>query len=128
GNPSFYHHFRVTASKTEGQLIYELGNGQWDVPELRSLLEKVLPEKKGFNDFEVAHQFQKLGHRVMLLNARSLEKSDLILLGIRDITDRKRWEDQLQELNRTLEERVEERTLQVRDLSATLTMAEQAER
>jgi two-component system CheB/CheR fusion protein len=90
-NESFYQTFRVTEKETEGVLIYDLGNNQWDIPSLRTLLEKILPEKSIFNDFEVTHTFSSIGQRVMLLNARevvnknNLEK--LILLSIEDITE-----------------------------------------
>ncbi len=92
-NEAFYKTFRVNESETEGNLIYDLGNKQWDIPALRTLLEKILPEKLLFNNFEVTHTFSSIGERIMLLNARevvnknSLEK--LILLSIEDITDRK---------------------------------------
>ena len=93
-NESFYKTFRVTEKETVGLLIYDIGNKQWDIPELRNLLERILPEKSIFNDFEVTHIFPHIGKVVMLLNARevinqsSLEK--LILLSIEDITERKK--------------------------------------
>lgn len=93
-NKSFYVTFRVNEQETEGLLIYNLGNKQWDIPELRTLLEKILPEKSVFNDFEVTHSFPVLGELVMLLNAREVvNKSNsekLILLSIEDITERKK--------------------------------------
>lgn len=85
-NLAFYRHFQVTPEKTIGHTIYDLGNAQWNIPELRKLLEEVLPEKKLFEDFEVIHTFESIGTRVMLLNARQLEQLQLILLGIRDIS------------------------------------------
>ena len=91
-NKSFYNTFKVNEQETEGALIYNLGNKQWDIPELRSLLEKVLPEKSIFNDFEVIHYFPVIGELIMLLNAREvINKSNsekLILLSIQDITER----------------------------------------
>jgi PAS domain S-box-containing protein len=94
-NQAFYDHFEVSPEETEGQLIYELGNGQWDIPALRTLLEDVLPDSNVFNDYEVAHDFEDIGRRVMLLNARRLDHVQFILLGIRDITRRKQIEDAL---------------------------------
>jgi PAS domain S-box-containing protein len=94
-NRAFYDHFEVRREETEGQLIYELGNGQWDIPKLRALLEDVLPDSNVFNDYEVSHDFEDIGHRAMLLNARRLDHVQLILLGIRDITERKRAEQVL---------------------------------
>ncbi len=101
-NRSFYQVFQVAAEDTIGQLIYELGNWQWDIPALRKLLEEILPEQSSFHGFEVAHDFQSIGRKVMLLNARRmLQKGDhteLILLAIEDITERRRLEDVRQEL------------------------------
>jgi two-component system CheB/CheR fusion protein len=93
-NRSFYKTFAVTKEKTEGRRLYELGNHQWDVPRLRELLERVLPDKKEVEDFKVDHEFEGIGRRVMLLNARQLERgggrTQMILLAIEDITCRPR--------------------------------------
>ena len=69
---AFYQTFRVSKEETERQLIHNLGDGQWDIPALRTLLEEVLRTDKSFRDFEVVHDFPTLGRRVMLLNARKL--------------------------------------------------------
>jgi PAS domain-containing protein len=74
---SFYEFFKVNPEDTMGQLIYDLGNKQWDIPKLRELLEKVLPEKEAFDDYEVIHNFQDIGHKVMLLNARKVYRKDI---------------------------------------------------
>lgn len=92
-NPAFYQHFQVARSETEGRKIYELGNGQWNIPQLRDLLENVLPKNNVFSDYEVRHKFEDLGERIMLLNGRRLDHVQLILLGIRDISERKRAEE-----------------------------------
>jgi len=96
---SFYEFFKVKPEETVGQLIYDLGNKQWDIPRLRELLETILPEKTSFDDYEVEHNFATIGHRIMLLNARQIErergKKRIILLAIEDITERKRLEDLL---------------------------------
>jgi two-component system CheB/CheR fusion protein len=88
---SFYKTFKVKLEETEGKLIYELGNRQWDIPKLRKLLEKVLPENNVFEDYKVTHDFPGIGNRVMLLNARMILQSDKkperILLAIEDITE-----------------------------------------
>jgi two-component system, chemotaxis family, CheB/CheR fusion protein len=94
-NPAFYEHFSVQPEDTVGCRVYELGNGQWQIPALRTLLEDILPENHAFNDFEVHHEFEGIGTRDMLLDARRLDHVQLILLGIRDITDRKRDEEAL---------------------------------
>jgi PAS domain S-box-containing protein len=98
---SFYEVFKVKPEETVGQLIYDLGNKQWDIPKLRELLETILPQKITFNNYEVAHNFSTIGRRIMLLNARQIQrvsgKERLILLAIEDITERKRLEDLLTE-------------------------------
>ncbi|WP_337174229.1 PAS domain S-box protein [Paludisphaera sp.] len=89
-NCSFYRDFGVTREATEGRLVYELGNGQWDIPELRSALEDVLPKDDTFRDFEVTHEFEGIGRRRMLLNGRKVRRpgdgTELILLAIEDAT------------------------------------------
>jgi PAS domain S-box-containing protein len=96
---SFYDFFKVTPEDTVGQLIYDLGNKQWDIPKLRELLETILPEKTTFDNYEVEHNFATIGRRTMLLNARQIKralgKERIILLAIEDITERKRLEDML---------------------------------
>jgi PAS domain S-box-containing protein/putative nucleotidyltransferase with HDIG domain len=98
-NRNFYRTFKVIPAETIGCFIYDLGNKQWDIPKLRELLEEVLPEKEAFDDFEVDHDFQDIGHKIMLLNARRIYRKDIgakmILLAIEDITERKRLESSL---------------------------------
>jgi chemotaxis protein methyltransferase CheR len=69
-NHSFYRTFKVKPEGTEGILIYDLGNRQWNIPKLRELLEDILPQNSIFNDFEVEHNFEAIGRKIMLLNAR----------------------------------------------------------
>ena len=101
-NRTFYRTFKVAPEDTEGRLVYELGNRQWHIPALRKLLEELLPQNTAFNDFEVAHDFESIGRKVMLLNARRIfpkgNHTELILLAIEDITERRRLEDQRAEL------------------------------
>lgn len=85
-NQAFCTIFRTTPAETEGQPLYALGNGQWDIPQLRTLLERVLPDNDGFDDFEVEHDFPGLGRRIMVLNARRVDHLQLILLAIEDRT------------------------------------------
>jgi len=98
---SFYEVFKVNPKETVGQLIYDLGNKQWDIPKLRELLETVLPEKATFDNYEVEHDFATIGRRIMLLNARQIKrafgKERIILLAIEDITERRRLEILLSE-------------------------------
>jgi diguanylate cyclase (GGDEF)-like protein len=95
-NRSFYKTFQMAPIETEGKLIFELGNHEWNIPRLRALLTEVLPRCIEFQDFEVEHDFSGIGRRTMLLNATNLD-SDLhnmkmILLAIEDTTERKRAE------------------------------------
>ncbi|MCU0894942.1 MAG: PAS domain-containing protein [Rhodospirillales bacterium] len=92
-NETFYTKFQVDPHETEGRLIYELGNGQWNIPRLRDLLETILPANDSFDDFFVEHDFRQIGHRVMLLNARRVDHLQLILLAIEDVTERTRVEE-----------------------------------
>ena len=103
---SFYEFFKVKPEETLGQLIYDLGNKQWDIPKLRELLETILPQKATFDNYEVEHDFTGIGRRVMLLNARQIQrglgKERIILLAIEDITERKRAEGERITLERQL--------------------------
>ena len=98
-NQSFLRTFRASKAETERHLLYELGNGQWDIPELRRLLEDIIPQHTEFRDFEVTHDFPAIGRRTMLLNARKLLQpgidSELFLLAMEDTTERKRAEEAL---------------------------------
>ena len=95
-NQSFYETFLVKLEDTEGKVIYELGNGQWNIPALRKLLDDVLPEDTFFKGFQVAHEFPDIGRKVMILNARQIYIKDdatlekfppIILLAIEDVTE-----------------------------------------
>jgi two-component system, chemotaxis family, CheB/CheR fusion protein len=92
-NPAFYRAFEVTPEETEGRLIYVLGNGQWNIPRLRELLEEIVPRNSRVDDFEMSHDFPHLGQRDMLLNARRVEMQPghpFILLAIEDVTQKSR--------------------------------------
>lgn len=97
GNEAFYKTFQVEASETEGRLVYELGNGQWNIPKLRKLLEDILPKQSLFNGFEVTHEFESIGVRTMLLNGSRMDNEhgapERIVLVIEDITERKQAEE-----------------------------------
>jgi len=96
---SFYDFFKVKPEETVGQLIYDLGNKQWNIPKLRELLETILPQKTTFDDYQVEHDFADIGKHTMLLNARQIQrvlgKERIILLAIEDITERKQIETKL---------------------------------
>jgi len=92
-NESFYRTFQVDPKDTEKRIVYELGNGQWNIPALRKLLEDILPKNTFFKGFEVAHEFPFIGRKIMILNARQIHiKEDatfppIILLAIEDVTE-----------------------------------------
>lgn len=90
-NSAYCETFGVTAEETRGQPIYQLGNGQWDIPELRRLLEQVLPERTMVKGYRIEHKFPNIGKRVMILNARIIMADDgrpeLILLTVSDRTE-----------------------------------------
>jgi len=93
-NRAFYRTFKVEPEETEGRMIYDLGNGQWQIPALRELLEDIIPTHTYFQGFEVTHTFAGIGQKVMLLNARRMQQEshrrELILLAIEDITEHRR--------------------------------------
>jgi PAS domain S-box-containing protein len=105
-NRSFYKFFKVKPEETVGQLIYDLGNKQWDISKLRELLETILPQKATFDNYEVEHDFTTIGRRIMLLNARQIQrvlgKERIILLAIEDITERKEIEAGLEKTRKEL--------------------------
>jgi two-component system sensor kinase FixL len=98
-NRAFYQTFRVMKEETQGAFLFDLGDGQWNVPALRRLLEEILLRETQFEDFEVDHAFPGVGRRVMRLNARSLYSGDArlrtILLAVEDVTERVRTAEAL---------------------------------
>jgi len=99
---SFYEFFKVKPEETVGQFIYDLGDKQWDISKLRELLETILPQQTAFDNYEVEHDFVTIGRRTLLLNARQIErevgKERMILLAIEDITERKKYEEKIQQM------------------------------
>jgi len=114
-NKSFYQTFKVTKKATEGKFVYNLGNKQWNISNLKKLLESILPKQKIFKDFEVKHKFPKIGKRVMLLNARQVDSVQLIILAFEDITLEKEAEERTEKYTKKLEEEVESRTKKLND-------------
>jgi len=105
-NRSFYRIFKVSPEQTVGELFYDLGNRQWDIPALRGLLEENLPKDTTLGSFEVEKDFEGIGRRTMLVNARRIyreaNKTQMILLAIEDVTDLKRAQQELEHLNSVL--------------------------
>jgi two-component system CheB/CheR fusion protein len=130
-NRSFYQTFQASPNEVDGHLIYEVGNGQWDIPGFKKLLEDVLPQNTSFQDFEMEHEFPAIGRKVMRLNARSIPQGDdgpqMILLAIEDITQRRRMEEEVRKSRDALELRVQERTAELAGLNEKL-QSEIAER
>ena len=110
-NRSFYSTFKVTPEMSENTLLFDLGNHQWEIPKLRELLEKVLPKSTTIEDFEVEHDFPDIGQKTMLINARRIQSktgaTQMILLAIDDITERKADEEKVTRLNAELQVHVE---------------------
>ncbi|HTB01837.1 MAG TPA: histidine kinase dimerization/phosphoacceptor domain -containing protein [Bradyrhizobium sp.] len=100
---SFYLTFKVNRDETQGRLLFELGDGAWDIPKLRLLLGKIIPERGEMEDYEVDHDFPDIGRRTMLLNARKVfyevgSHANIILLGIEDVTGKRALEREKDEL------------------------------
>ncbi len=97
-NQAFYETFQVSPEETEGLLIYELGNHQWNIPDLRRLLEKIFPTNSAIDDFEVRYDFPKIGPKIINLNARKMYEREgkhtrCILLALADVTERRRGDE-----------------------------------
>ena len=122
-NRAFYQTFHVSSEETENQLIYELGNGQWDIPALRTLLEDIVPTSSVFNDFELEHDFPAIGRRVMLLNARKLRQgshAELLVLAMEDVTERRRVEAEVAKAKEAAETANRTKSLFVANMSHEL--------
>lgn len=116
-NDPFYHTFQVEPKDTTGNVVYELGNGQWDIPDLRKLLENILPQNTFFKGFQVAHEFPFIGRKIMILNARQIHFNStsalfppIILLAIEDVTEMMAVAETLAAHTNQLEEKFTKRT------------------
>ncbi len=125
-NRSFYQTFQTSPEETEEHLIYEMGNRQWDIPDLKKLLEDLLPQNTSFQNFEIKHEFPAIGRKIMRLNARRIFQGDngpqMILLAIEDVTERGRMEEELRKSHDVLELRVQERTAELARVNEELQM------
>ena len=126
-NRAFYDKFQVKEEETEGKLLFELGNKQWNIPDLKIMLEKVLPQKINIVDFEVAANFPVLGERTMLLNAtqiiRDQSEQQSILLAIEDVTEKWKKNKEEKELAEELEKMVFERTFSLHEANTQLQLS-----
>jgi two-component system CheB/CheR fusion protein len=111
-NQAFYRTIQTSKPETENRPIFSLGNGQWDIPKLRELLEEIIPQNSSFKDFKVEHTFPGIGYKVMLLNARRIpaagEHSSMILLAVDDMTETRKKEQEHQETIARLKKELEE--------------------
>lgn len=123
-NKTFYSFFQVTQKQTEGEKIYNLGNGQWNIPKLKILLENILPKNTYFENFQVDHNFPKIGHKVMMLNARQIfikeDEKPILLLAIEDVTKQLQLESKMKKYTKELmvevAKRTDELSLRVKEL------------
>jgi two-component sensor histidine kinase len=117
---SFYSTFKVSPEDTQGSLLYALGDGQWNIPKLRVLLEKIIPERGEIKDYEVEHAFPGLGHRTMRLNARQVfyegGSHATLLLSMQDVTERRLLERQKDEFLREKDELLREKDMMFEEL------------
>lgn len=118
-NESFYRIFQVEPKTTEGKVVYELGNGQWNIPGLKKLLESILPQNTFFKGFQVTHDFPVIGRKTMILNARQIHQQQetathlfppIILLAMEDVTEMMAIADTLATSTKRLEGRLTTRT------------------
>jgi two-component system, chemotaxis family, CheB/CheR fusion protein len=111
-NQTFYDTFETKAEVTENRMLYRLGDGQWDIPQLRKLLEEVISKNTSIENFQVDHDFPGIGKKVMHLNAHRIpeaaDRPSMIMLAIEDITERHQREQELQEAIARLEKEVAE--------------------
>ena len=117
---SYYLTFQVNRQDVLGRQLYALGDGQWHIPALRILLEKIIPERAAMDAFEVEHEFPRIGRRVMLLNARAVFYADhaqtTLLLAFEDVTERRAIEREKAELLRQTEELLRQKDVLLREL------------
>lgn len=118
---SFYRAFETTPQETEGLPLYELGEGQWDIPALRELLARVLPNHTTIEAYEVEHEFPRIGQRTMLLNARKVfyegNNSTSLLVAIEDVTKRRALERDKDEILREKEELLRQKDLLLQEMT-----------
>jgi chemotaxis protein methyltransferase CheR len=121
---SFCQTFKVSRDDTQGRLLYALGDGQWDIPALHVLLEKIIPEQGVMEDYEVEHEFPDIGQRTMCLNARKVfyegGSHTTILLGIEDITVQRVLEREKDELSRQKDVLLEQKVMLAREFDHRL--------
>lgn len=134
-NQPFYTTFKVKPKETEGALVYKLGNGQWNIPVLKKLLEDVLPKNTFFKSFQVDHDFPSIGRKIMILNARQIYcKEDrtlepcppIILLAMEDITEMmsvaEKFTDHTNQFEAMFARRTQELEIHIKDLEEEISV------
>jgi len=123
-NRAYYQKFNATEETVEGKLIFALGNGQWDTPELHVMLDEIREKNVRITDFPMWYRFEDAGERALLLNACQVFRTDnaelMILLALEDVTDMKKREDDMLLFSRNLEKKVEERTASLQEANSSL--------
>lgn len=119
-NNAFHSYFNENSAEVRGKLVYELNDGQWNVPRLRELLQDVLPDDHTLEDFELEHKSDEGECRFLILNARRINHVQLILLAIEDVTERNLARQSLERYRDDLERQVDQRTDQLRDQATRL--------
>lgn len=116
-NGPFYQAFKVEPKDTAGKIVYELGNGQWNISDLKKLLEDILTKNTFFKGFQVAHEFPFIGRKVMILNARQIHFNStssvfppIILLAIEDVSEMMAVAETLANHTKQFEAKLLERT------------------
>jgi chemotaxis protein methyltransferase CheR len=121
GSRSFYRAFNVTPEETEGRPLYQLGNGQWDIPALRKALAEVIPQHTTIEAYEVEHDFPSIGRRTMLLNARKVfyegNNSTSLLVAVEDVTERRTLEREKDEFLREKDELLRQKDLLLQEMN-----------
>ncbi|MBP3193213.1 CheR family methyltransferase [Natronogracilivirga saccharolytica] len=129
-NNAFYKLFKMSEEETEGVIVYELADKHFDIPKLRTLLEKSIPEKSKINNFEITHTFPNTGKLILLVNARVVTREskteELILLSIEDITkqetERRKRHDIQKQHTKDLEQKIKQRTAELSDVNKRLVL------
>jgi two-component system CheB/CheR fusion protein len=126
-NRAYYRKFVTREEETEGKSIYQIRNGQWDIPVFRSVIEHSLMAEGRISDVEIQHYFEDIGERILLLNASRLDRKEnaelLILLAFEDVTDSRSRENDLLTFSRELETKVDERTQSLKESNGMLLQA-----
>lgn len=121
---SFYQTFKVSRDDTQGRLLYALGDGQWDIPKLHLLLEKIIPEQGVMEDYEVEHEFPDIGQRTMCLSARKVfyegGSHTTILLGIEDVTAQRVLEREKEKLQQQKDILLEQKVMLAKEFDHRL--------